>query len=223
MIEESGGVYRIKGRNGFKDGVAILLVLFGLMSAGIGVIENVMGMIAGGGAGIVIGALMFTVFKSTRSNIEINDKGFVERISGVSKGLIPWEEIDSVFVYDRDHPGTPGKQGGDGDAQGTAPAHAGTSTQGGGDNDAQGATSVHRTASAQGASPDPGAAPAQNKFIGITLKDIDAYKAKLNAVQKRVLDQAMGMGFAHINIPCTVIYDVEKFVSLCEERLRRHS
>ena len=52
-----------------------------------------------GAACIAAGVLLLTVFKFRKLVIEVSEEGIRERVSKVSKGVIRWEEIASVSVY----------------------------------------------------------------------------------------------------------------------------
>jgi hypothetical protein len=49
----------------------------------------------------ITGVLLFTVFnKFTNILVEVSEEGIFERAAKVSKGVIRWEEIEKVHVYD---------------------------------------------------------------------------------------------------------------------------
>jgi hypothetical protein len=99
---KTNGVYRVKARSAIADGIMFLSFICGLIAllAGIFAKPTLWTVSFCGVACIVIGVLLLTVFKFRKLVVEINGYGICEYASKVSKGLIRWEEIESVAVYE---------------------------------------------------------------------------------------------------------------------------
>ena len=102
MIEQTKGVYRVTARSAIADGVMILLFLIGAGGLYMGFTDEpvMWEAVAVGAACVVAGVLLLTVFKFKKIVVEVSREGIVERASKVSKGVIRWEEIESVRIYD---------------------------------------------------------------------------------------------------------------------------
>ena len=102
MIKQTNGVYRFTTRSAIADAVMILLFLGGAISIGLPFMEEELNkwfFVGIGAACVVAGVLLLTVFKFTRLVAEISEEGIIESASKVSKGLIRWEEIEDVYLY----------------------------------------------------------------------------------------------------------------------------
>ena len=183
MIEEENGTYHVKIRNAFTDGLAILLLVMGATSVVVGFTQEpiMWGLIMGCVAGIVLGVLMLFVFKFRKIIAVITDEGITERASKVSDGLIRWEEIESVYIYDSKMSNSRGGR-------------------------RRGST---------------------DQFVGIKLKDPDAYAAKLRGIKKMLFhfNKRVLCGRAEgtpINIPCNILgNDDVRVVEICEMMLNK--
>ena len=179
MIEEDNGTYRVWIRNSLTDGIAILLLLVGggIIYAGFTAEPKMWGVVLGGTAAVVLGVLMFFVFKIRKLIAVITEEGITERASKVSDGLIRWEEIESVYIYD---------------------------------------SGLRR-----------GKSGATDVFVGIKLKDADAYGAKLRGIKRMLFKFNMTVlgnnaERTPINIPCNVLgNDAERVVEICETMLNK--
>jgi hypothetical protein len=102
MTERTNGVYRVKAHSSLADGVMVLLFLAGAGILYVGFTEEpvMWGAVALGSACVVAGVLLLTVFKFKKLVAEVSEEGILERASKVSKGVIRWEEIESVSIYD---------------------------------------------------------------------------------------------------------------------------
>ena len=102
MIKETNGVYRVTARSAIADGIMFLLFVAGAggLYAGFTNGPALWGAVAVGAACIAAGVLLLTVFKFRKLVAEVGEEGIRERTSKVSKGVIRWEEIASVSVYD---------------------------------------------------------------------------------------------------------------------------
>ena len=102
MINQVNGVYRVTTRSAIADGVMFLLFLGGAAVIWLGFDTEELDTwltVGIGAACIVAGVLLLTVFKFTKLVADVNDEGVIERASKVSKGLIRWEEIEDVRLY----------------------------------------------------------------------------------------------------------------------------
>ena len=101
MIQQTNGAYRVTARRPLADGVMILLFTAGffLLFTRLSDVPAWV-FIAVGLACLVAGVLMLTVFKFSKFVAEVNEEGIVERVSKVSKGLIRWEEIADIYLYE---------------------------------------------------------------------------------------------------------------------------
>jgi len=65
----------------------------------------------------------------------------------------------------------------------------------------------------------------KTEFIGIVLKDQDAYIEKLNIIQRGIIKAGPAMGFsAPINIPCNMLgEDAEKLLEICNDMLKKRA
>ena len=101
MIKQVNGVYRFTTRSPLADAVMFLWPFGGLALLFMGLRNKpVMWSIVAVGAGcLILGALLLFVFKFQKLVAEISEAGIMERASKVSKGIIRWEEIASVSVY----------------------------------------------------------------------------------------------------------------------------
>ena len=102
MIEEENGTYRVFVINYIPVFTGIALLLGGIAFIYIGFTEEpkMWGFALGGTVGIALGVLILVVFKFRKLIAVITDEGITERASKVSDGLIRWEEIESVHIYD---------------------------------------------------------------------------------------------------------------------------
>jgi len=101
MIKQTNGVYRFTTRSPLADAVMFLSIIGGLISLSLGLGNSpvMWGIVAVGVGCIILGALLIFVFKFQKLVAEISETGITERASKVSKGVIRWEEIASVYVY----------------------------------------------------------------------------------------------------------------------------
>ena len=102
MIKETDGVYRVTARSAIADGIMFILFVLGAIILFAGFLDEP-GMweaAAAGGLCLAAGVLMLTVFKFEKIVAEVSAEGILERASKVSKGVIRWEEIESVRLYD---------------------------------------------------------------------------------------------------------------------------
>ena len=60
-----------------------------------------------------------------------------------------------------------------------------------------------------------------DRFVGITLVDLDAYIKKLNIIQKGIIKVGLRLGFAPVNIPCNLLNDADAFVDLCNNLAKK--
>ena len=101
MINEKNGAYRVTSSSPLADGIMILLFLGGVMCI-IAVFFAPLhwGSIALLGAACIAGGVLLNAFKFRKLVAEVSGEGITERVSKVSKGIIRWEEIESVAVYE---------------------------------------------------------------------------------------------------------------------------
>ena len=183
MLEEENGTYRVFIRNSITDGIGILLFFGGIVSMGFTPEPKLWQVIIASAVGIVLSVLMLFVFKFRKLIVIITDEGITERASKVSDGLIRWEEIKSVSIYDSEMSNNLDTRRGE-------PVET-------------------------------------DKFIGIKLKDPDAYAEKLRGIKKMLFDfnkRAMSnhVEATPINIPCNILGDDDvKFVEICEAMLNK--
>jgi len=102
MIKQTNGVYRVEARSTLADGIMFCLLIFGALILGAGFWDKpvMWGVVVLGVACVVAGVLLLTVFKFKKLVAEVSEEGILERASKVSKGVIRWEEIESVRIYD---------------------------------------------------------------------------------------------------------------------------
>ena len=102
MIQQINGVYRVTTRSPLADAIMFLLFPAGLFLLCMGIYDKsrTWVFVALGLVCIVAGVLMLTVFKFRKLVAEVSEKGIVERVSKVSKGLIRWDEIADIFLYE---------------------------------------------------------------------------------------------------------------------------
>jgi hypothetical protein len=98
---EKDDVFRVTARSAIADGIMFLSFIGGFIALVGGIMSKptLWTISFVGAAGIVIGILLLTVFKFRKLVVEISADGIREYASKVSKGLIRWEEIESVAVY----------------------------------------------------------------------------------------------------------------------------
>ena len=101
MIQQANGVYRFTAHSSIADGIMILFFAGGVFLPFTRV-ANVPAwtFIVSGLVCIVGGVLMLTLFKFSKCVAEVSEEGIVERASKVSKGLIRWEEVTDVYLYE---------------------------------------------------------------------------------------------------------------------------
>ena len=100
MIQQTDGVYRITARSPLADGIMITLFIAGTIFLFAGIEKPVMwGAVGIGIACIVAGVLLITVFKFKKLVAEVSEEGIRESASKVSKGIIRWDEIESIRIY----------------------------------------------------------------------------------------------------------------------------
>jgi len=103
MIKENDGVYRFTTRSPMAYGIMVLAFLFGPLTIGAGAYDEpiMWGLVAIGIGGIALGVLMIIVLiKFPKPVVVVSDEGITEYASKVSKGVIRWEEIYDVYVYE---------------------------------------------------------------------------------------------------------------------------
>ena len=101
MVQQTNGVYRVTTSSSLADGIMILLFTGGFFLPFTRAADvPAWTFIAAGMACIAGGVLMITLFKFSKLVAEVSEEGIVERASKVSKGLIRWEDIADVYLYE---------------------------------------------------------------------------------------------------------------------------
>ena len=100
MVTEENATYRFTSRNALADGGMIVLLVAGVLCLGAGYSEPVLWELMAGGIICLISCATI-YFKKPRSLIAIiSDEGIIEHTSKMSRGIISWEEIDDVRIYE---------------------------------------------------------------------------------------------------------------------------
>ena len=103
MMKENDGVYRFTTRSPMAYGIMVLAFLFGALLIGAGAYDEpvMWGLVAIGAGGVALGVLMIVVLiKFQKPVAMVSDEGITEYASKVSKGVIRWEEIYDIYVYE---------------------------------------------------------------------------------------------------------------------------
>jgi len=102
MITQTNGTYRFTTRSSIADGIMFLAFIGGIALLIVGFTNDpAMWLAIAGGAGcLVLGALLLFVFKFKKTVAEISVEGITEHGSKVSKGVVRWDEIADVSVYE---------------------------------------------------------------------------------------------------------------------------
>jgi hypothetical protein len=99
---KKNGTYRITARSAIVDGIMFLCFIGAVIVIPVGLMEEPISWFVtlAGVAGIVVGVLLLTAVKVRKTVAELCSEGIREYASKASKGLIRWEEIESVTLYE---------------------------------------------------------------------------------------------------------------------------